>query len=257
MSEYTLPHQLTGEQQRLTLMSALLDPMERAHLERLGLRAGWRCLEVGCGNGSISRWLAERVAPDGEVVASDIDTTLLTELRGPCLDVRRIDILQDRIEAGAYDLVVARAVLHHLPNAHGALERMVGALKRGGWLLSIEPDMLPCTVTEPPPMQAFWQGWLQWSREAGIDYFIGRKVSVWLDSLGLADIAGEGRTAVFNGGSDWARYWNMAIHELTPKLLASGCVSRAMLEEFYARFDDAQYWTSVITFTANWGRKQQ
>jgi hypothetical protein len=37
MSQYTLPHDLTGERQRLNLMSALLDPMERAHIERLGV----------------------------------------------------------------------------------------------------------------------------------------------------------------------------------------------------------------------------
>jgi hypothetical protein len=28
-----------------------------------------------------------------------------------------------------------------------------------------------------------------------------------------------------------------------------------MLEEFHACYQDPHYWTSVITFTANWGRK--
>ena len=36
MGEYTLPHELVGEQQRLALMSALLDPVERVHIARLG-----------------------------------------------------------------------------------------------------------------------------------------------------------------------------------------------------------------------------
>jgi len=58
MSECVLRHDLSGEEQRLALMSHLLDPLERAHLQQLGLRAGWRCLEAGCGNGSISQWLA-------------------------------------------------------------------------------------------------------------------------------------------------------------------------------------------------------
>jgi hypothetical protein len=48
MRGYTLPHQLLGEQQRLALMSALLDPIEFAHIARLGLSPGWRCLgELG------------------------------------------------------------------------------------------------------------------------------------------------------------------------------------------------------------------
>jgi hypothetical protein len=38
---------------------------------------------------------------------------------------------------------------------------MVTALKPRGVVLSIEPDMLPCTVTVPDSMHAFWQGWLK------------------------------------------------------------------------------------------------
>jgi ubiquinone/menaquinone biosynthesis C-methylase UbiE len=95
MGEYTLPHGLAGEQQRFALMSALLDPVERTCIARLGVRPGWRCLELGCGNGSIAQALAERVAPTGHVVASDIDLAYLARLQMPCLEVRRIDILQD------------------------------------------------------------------------------------------------------------------------------------------------------------------
>jgi SAM-dependent methyltransferase len=255
MGEYTLPHELLGERQRLALMSSLLDPVERASIAQLGVRPGWRCLELGCGNGSIAQTLAERVAPTGHVVASDIDLAYIVGLQVPCVEVRRIDILQDLIEEGSYDFVVARALLHHLTPARKALERMVTALKPGGVLLSIEPDMLPCTVTEPDSMCTFWQRWLEWSVEAGIDYFIGRKIPDWLDSLGLENVAGEGHTAQFNGGSDWATYWTETMRELAPSLLKLGYVSEKMLEEFHARYQDPHYWTSVMTFTANWGRK--
>ncbi len=255
MGKYVLPHELAGEQQRLALMSVLLDPAEFAHIVRLGLRPGWRCLELGCGNGSIAQGLAERVAPTGYVVASDIDLRYVADLRVPCLEVRQLDILQDAIEEGCYDLVVARALLHHLTPAGKALERMVKALKPGGALLSIEPDMLPCTVAEPDSMHTFWQGWLKWSVEAGIDFFIGRKITVWLDSLGLENIAGEGHTAHFNGGSDWAAYWTQTMQVLASSLLKSGYITGKMLEDFYARYQDPHYWTSVMTFTANWGRR--
>jgi SAM-dependent methyltransferase len=256
MDRYTLPHGLAGERQRLALMSTLLDSLERAHIERFGLRPGWRCLEVGCGNGSIALWLADRVAPAGHVVASDIDVSYIAHLQRPGLEVRQIDILSDEVDEGAYDLVVARALLHHLASAEKALERMAAALKPGGVLLSIEPDMLPCTVTEPESVRTFWQGWLQWSVEAGIDYFVGRKVPAWLDSLGLKSVAGEGHTALFNGGSDWATYWIMSVRELGPLLLKSGHVTEKMLEEFDTRYENPHYWTSVITFTANWGHQQ-
>ncbi len=255
MGEYTLSHELLGEQQRLALMSSLLDPVERSRIARLGVRPGWRCLELGCGNGSIARVLAEAVAPTGHVVASDIDLAFIADLRMPCLEVRRIDVLQDVIEEGCYDFVVARALLHHLTPARKAVERMIAALKPGGVLLSIEPDMLPCTVTEPDTMRAFWQGWLKWSVEAGIDYSIGRKIPAWLDSLGLEQVAGEGHTAQFNGGSRWAAYWTATVRELAPALLKSGHITGKMLEEFHSCYEDPHYWTSIMTFIENWGRK--
>lgn len=255
MGDYILPHELAGEQQRLAIMSALLDPVELAHITRLGVRPGWRCLELGCGNGSISQALARLVAPAGHVVASDIDLTYIVDLRAPCLEIRQIDVLRDDIEESSYDFVGARALLHHLTPPRKALERMAAALKPGGTLLSIEPDMLPCTVVQPDSMHAFWQEWLKWSLDSGIDYFIGRKIPGWLDSLGLEDVAGEGHTAQFNGGSDWARYWTKTMQELALSLVESGRVTDEMLEEFYLRYRDPHYWTSVMTFTANWGRK--
>ena len=109
MREYALPHELAGEQQRLRLMSALLDPVERAHIAQLGVRPGWRCLELGCGNGWIAQAMAERVAPTSHVVASDIDLRYIVDLHMPCLEIRKIDILQDVIQQGSYGFVVARA----------------------------------------------------------------------------------------------------------------------------------------------------
>lgn len=203
MSEYALPHQLSGERPRLALMSKLLDPMERAHFVRLGVSKGWRCLELGSGNGSIARILAEMVGPTGHVVASDIDIGYMAGIEAPNLEVRRIDVLSDPIEEAAYDFVVARALLHHLPDRKTAVKRMIGAVKPGGVFLSIEPDMLPCTVVEPESMRAFWRAWMTWSEQSGIDYYVGRRIPAWLDALGLKDVAGEGHTAQFNGGSDW------------------------------------------------------
>jgi SAM-dependent methyltransferase len=255
MAEYRLPHDLKGERQRLKLMSALLDPMERAQIERLGVRSGWRCLELGAGNGSIARFLAGIVAPSGSVVASDIDVRYMADLDVPCLEVRRLDVIEDAIENKAYDFVVARALLHHLPTRRTALRRMIEAVKPGGAFLSIEPDMLPCTAAEPGSMRAFWQAWLKWSEQSGIDYFVGRRITAWLDGLGMEGVAGEGDTMHFNGGSDWATYWTSTVRELAPSLMNSSNMTEKMLEDFYSLYADQHYWTSVITFTATSGRK--
>jgi len=88
MPEYVLGHHLKGEGARLALMSQLLDRMHRRHIDVLDVvRPGSRTLEVGCGNGSISAWLAERVSPGGRAVAVDLDLSLI-DVRAPNLELR-------------------------------------------------------------------------------------------------------------------------------------------------------------------------
>jgi 2-polyprenyl-3-methyl-5-hydroxy-6-metoxy-1,4-benzoquinol methylase len=168
-------------------MSQLLDPLHSTLLERLGLRPGWRCLEVGCGNGSISKWMATKVGPKGHVVATDIDLRYIDNLHAPNLEVRQFDILKDKPEPGKYDLVTARAILHHIASPKKAIQHMVQVLKPGGVLLSIEPDFLPATAATPEPLRLFWQAWLQWSSSAGVNYFIGRTMPGLLATAGLDD----------------------------------------------------------------------
>src|SRR5216110_3268687 len=160
MLECILGHHLKGEGKRLALMSELLDPMHRRHIESLGVvKSGARTLEVGCGNGSISAWLAGQVAPDGRAIAVDLDLSLV-DVRLPNLELRKADIMAGPVEPGSFDLVTARAVLHHVADAEKAIANLVASLRPGGAILLIEPDFLPVTIAEPPEIRGFWSDWL-------------------------------------------------------------------------------------------------
>ena len=254
-SGYILPHTLKGERQRLDLMSKLLDPLHRSLLENLGLRPGWRCLEVGCGNGSISQWMAGKVGPTGHVIATDLDLQYVKHLRQPNLEVRHLDILKEEPEPGEYDLVTARAILHHIASPKTAIAHMTQALKRGGVLLCIEPDFLPATAATPESLRDFWEAWLQWSQSVGINYFIGRTMPGLLAAAGLDCVEAEGTTALYAGKSFWAKYWLETIKELRPQLLESGHMTRPMVTRFNRLYADPRLWTSAITFVASWGKK--
>lgn len=253
MSEYVLDHHQEGERQRLALMSRLLDPMHRRHLERLGVGPGARTLEVGCGNGSISAWLAGRIAPGGRAVAVDLDLSLL-DADVPGLECRQADILAGPVGPGDFDLVTARAVLHHVADAEAAVVNLVTSAKPGGTILLIEPDFLPVSIAEPPEVRAFWQGWLAWSREQGIDYFIGRRLPAMLSRLGLKDVGATAETALYNGGSLWAEYWRQTVIELRPRLVDSGKLDDRSIDTFLAQCADPAWWTQTIAFTAVDGR---
>ena len=249
MPKYVLGHDLKGEGARLELMSELLDPMHRRYIDALDIvRPGARTLEVGCGDGSISAWLAERLSPGGTAVAVDLDLSLI-QVRTPNLELRKADIVADPVERGAFDLVTARAVLHHVADSEAAMANMVASLRPGGALLLIEPDFLPVSVAEPPEVRAFWDGWLAWSRERGIDYHIGRTLAPRLDSLGLTNISGTAETAVYNGGSLWADYWIETITELRGDLISSGKLDDGLIDRFLACCADSNWWTETIAFT--------
>ena len=150
MSQYVLGHHLKGEGKRLALMSELLDPMHRRHIEALEIvKPGARTLEVGCGNGSISAWLARRVSPDGKAVAVDLDLSLI-DVRAPNLELRQDDIVAAPVDRRSFDLVTARAVLHHVANVEAAIGNLVASLRPDGAILLIEPDFLPVSVAKPP-----------------------------------------------------------------------------------------------------------
>src|SRR4029077_5446408 len=213
MPKYVLGHDLKGEGARLALMSELLDPMHRRYIDALDIvRPGARTLEVGCGDGSISAWRAERLSPGGTAVAVDLDLSLI-QVRMPNLELRKADIVASPVKRGAFDLVTARAVLHHVADSEAAMANMVASLRPGGALLLIEPDVLPVTIAEPPEVRAFWEGWLAWSRERGINYQIGRTLAPRLAVLGLEKVGGTAETAIYNGTSSWAEYWTQTIRE--------------------------------------------
>ena len=249
MSEYVLRHDLQGERARLALMSHLLDPMHRRLIESLGIGPGALTLEVGCGNGSISAWLAERVAPDGHAVAFDLDLSLIEE-HAPTLELRRGDIVAGPVDPGGFDVVTARAVLHHVADVDRAIANLAASLAPGGAILLIEPDFLPVSVAQPGAVRAFWLGWLEWSRERGIDYHIGRTLAPRLAALGLEQISGTAETAVYNGGSGWADYWTRTVAELRDALVSSGNIDDAIIDAFLAHCADRNWWTQTIAFTA-------
>ena len=67
----------TAETQRLILQSALLGPTTRRLLERAGLQAGMRVLDVGCGAGDVSLMIGEMVGRTGRVLGIDHDAKVL------------------------------------------------------------------------------------------------------------------------------------------------------------------------------------
>jgi 2-polyprenyl-3-methyl-5-hydroxy-6-metoxy-1,4-benzoquinol methylase len=84
--DYIYDQGFSEERARLAGIESLWDPGSQAVLDALGIAAGWRCLDVGAGGGSLVQWMAGRGAT---VTAIDIDTRFLEQLAGDTVEVRR------------------------------------------------------------------------------------------------------------------------------------------------------------------------
>ncbi|MGW0212377.1 SAM-dependent methyltransferase, partial [Streptomyces sp. NPDC003233] len=74
---YLLDNRQNEAAERFDAFAALFDPTTFRHIEALGIGLGRRCWEVGAGGTSVVSWLARKVGPTGQVVATDIDTSRL------------------------------------------------------------------------------------------------------------------------------------------------------------------------------------
>lgn len=89
---------------------------------------------------SVVSWLAKKVGPTGKVLATDIDTSRLTSVARPPVEVRVHDVGTEEPPMEGFDLVHARLVLVHVPDRERALRSMVKALRPGGRLLIEDGD---------------------------------------------------------------------------------------------------------------------
>jgi 2-polyprenyl-3-methyl-5-hydroxy-6-metoxy-1,4-benzoquinol methylase len=165
------------------------DPVTLPRLAAAGVGPGWRCLEVGAGGGSIARWLADRVAPGGSVLATDLDPRDLVP--GPGLEVAALDLARDPLPEGAYDLVVARLTLQHVPCRDTVLRKLVRALEPGGLLQidEIDASYEPPLLTPNPQAEALYVRFLEAKtaalRAAGGDPCWARRVPAAMRAAGL------------------------------------------------------------------------
>src|SRR5262245_57324216 len=208
MNTYVFEQQWQSELCRLRSLESIYDSNTIAVLTGRGVEAGWTCLEVGAGAGSMARWLADRVGGTGRVVATDLDARFLADDREN-LDVWTHDIASGPLDPDAFDLIHARAMLEHVPQRVEALRRMVGALRPGGWVVLEDVDfdatMAPVMVSlgdRGEFADLYRQGLAAVAtlfRATGADPGYGPKLPQALRDAGLVDVGAQLYVPVLRG----------------------------------------------------------
>ena len=152
------------------------------------LRPGLQVLDVGCGPGSITRGLAERVAP-GRVVGIDLSRETLEAARQ---DAAARGLTNLRYEEGSvyelpfpdasFDVAYAHQVLQHLRERQAALREMLRVVQPGGLVAVRDVD---------------WGTAVYWPRDPWIDRFIEVHHRTWYRNGGEPQMGRQLR-ALFN-----------------------------------------------------------
>ncbi|MEU3713517.1 methyltransferase domain-containing protein [Streptomyces catenulae] len=255
---YVLDPAWHAERARLENICALYDPGTAELCDRLGLAPGWRCLDVGAGTGGVAQRLADRVGPDGEVLAVDADTRFLEPLAGGVLGVRRMDVTAEPLPEGRFDLVHSRLLLEHLTSPEPVLRSMVRAARPGGWVLVEDIDWTTVRAVDPPsPAHDRVVTALLTALAVGpYDQHFGRKVPRLLRAAGLRDVQVRAVSLPLSADPVAGQpAWDLLIEQLAPRLLAAGLVDQDDLDAFHRLWRDGDILGFGPLMVSAWGRR--
>ena len=158
------------------------------------LRPDASVLDVGCGTGAITRGIAEAVGHAGRTVGVDRNMPFVMKARVAHQEVPRLRFLVADAYAlpfrAAFDVVTASRVLQWLADPLAALRSMSAAAKPGGRIVILDYNHEQIRWTPDPPasMRTFYERFLGWRTEAGLDNTIADRLSDLLRGAGLTDI---------------------------------------------------------------------
>ena len=230
---------------RLELQDKHFAAPSEAILDALALKPNDRVVELGCGPGGFTKRILNRLGAGGVVIAVDASAGLLEQARATLAGAGpgRFELLQaDVSKPGAWlagaDVVIGRAVLHHVPMAEFLLGRLKAVLKPGTRIGFLEPDfrrplakLALAEVTRPElaPLLMFAKAINDLYAAWRISPAVGASLAPTLEDAGFADV----RHAWHPFASDESVIENMGMiyDEVRDTLAALDIMTLAQIDE--------------------------
>ncbi|KDN83287.1 methyltransferase domain-containing protein [Kitasatospora cheerisanensis] len=182
------------------------------------LRAGQRLLDIGCGPGTITADLADRLGPTGRVVGVDPSEEVLVQAaalaagRGPDrLTFEAADVYRLPYADASFDVVHAHQVLQHLADPVAALREMRRVTAPGGVIAVRDADYAAMTwYPELPELDEWLALYRRTARSSGGEPDAGRRLLAWAHAASLTDARPSSSTWTYATGPErawWSESW--------------------------------------------------
>lgn len=171
-------------EERLMRLNAFSNPYSFAFLLRSGLKRGDCVIDVGCGIGELTCWLAEQVGAEGKVVAIDssVEQLELAKRRAKEKGLSNIEFYElsiydlEQLDR-QFDVVYSRYVIDHVVEQQRALQAMYHVTREDGVMCCESSALNTRTAFSYPSILA---------REKLHAWFDGlRRLSIYNSGLGL------------------------------------------------------------------------
>jgi ubiquinone/menaquinone biosynthesis C-methylase UbiE len=188
---YPIEHR-EGEIERLRIQGAAMAPDTAIMLERIGLRSGWNCLDLGCGPGGIVGLLSERVGPSGRVVGLDANAGFIAHARRQAPGNVTFVIgnaYRPDLPSGSFDLVHMRFVASTAGEPEILLREAIRLCHPGGVVALQEPDMAALNCYPPHPAWDRLKAALEGAfTSVGADIRLAQRLFALARHAGLQDV---------------------------------------------------------------------
>jgi predicted O-methyltransferase YrrM len=243
-SRYVIAGGREGKE-RLKLLSDVMYPFTSNLLNTVGLSRGMHCLDVGCGGGHVTLYMAGLVGPEGKVVGTDADSEILALDRQDAeaegfnnVEFRQADATACQ-EKEAYDMVYARFILTHLSEPQKCLDAMLRACKPKGLIVVEDIDFTGC-FCHPycEAYQRYTELYQDVVRRQGADPNIGPKLPGMLRKAGVVGIqVSVAQPAHLEGGANLLT--SLTMERISASVISEGLATEEEIEQIISGLDEA------------------
>jgi SAM-dependent methyltransferase len=235
-THYVIRGGLEGRE-RLRVLARVMRESSTSLFDRLGLRDGLTCLDVGCGGGDATLELARRVGPHGSVVGVDIDETKLQIAREEAAEhgVRNVEFrLSDIREGdalGTFDVIYARFLLTHLNDPASVVTAFYTHLRPGGRIGLEDIDFSGYfTYPESKAFRRYYELYCATVAKRGGDPNIGPRLPVLLKRGGF-EAVGVGIVQPVGTEGEVKLLNPLTMENIAPAVLADGLASQHEIDD--------------------------